>query len=321
MNDLTTINGVAVPERRAPRPVAGWAASPRRNESTQKAYERRVTAFYAWLDDQGIIDPTAADVERFAAELVAAGRTAFTVNGYLAAVRGYFKHLQKTRQWPDITVGVEGCRIDPGHHKNPLTLAQVRRVLNTTDSLRDRAMLALMFTTGLRSVEVARANIGGIHNQSGCTVLDVHGKGHASADDFVVVPEHVADLLFTYLQTRGATLDDSPLFAGQGNRNAGGRLTTRQIRRIVTSAFQRANCYGAKVSTHSTRHTAINLALDAGATLQEVQQMARHRSIQTTMVYARARDRVEARTEARVAGAIFGIEDRKDTFSDIGGAA
>ena len=273
--------------------------------TTAEGYTKKVRDFLAWAARANVIEPKAGDILAYKRQLTERGLSPYSVSAYLTAVRRFFTWAETEDLYPNIARGVRGAKTRRGHAKDALTVAQVRAVLNVATDDRERALLVLLFTTAIRSVETVRANVGDLRTKGERTVLWVWGKGRETADDFVVVPEKAATELYRYLKTRENVTTSAPLFAGAGNRNRG-RLTTRTIRRIVTGAYRRAELSSPTITTHSTRHTAVTLALTAGATVQEAQALARHASIATTQIYAHNLDRLTAGTEDRIAGAIFG---------------
>jgi integrase/recombinase XerC len=95
-----------------------------------------------------------------------------------------------------------------------------------------------------------------------------------------------------------------PLFAGVGNRNAGGRLTTRSISGIEKGALVSAGLNSDRLTAHSLRHTAATLNLLNGGTLEETKQLLRHTNINTTLIYAHALERANNQSEARIEAAL-----------------
>jgi site-specific recombinase XerD len=113
------------------------------------------------------------------------------------------------------------------------------------------------------------------------------------------------DAIYNYLDARieaegQQPKADAPLFASAGNRNASGRMTERSISRIVKDAFKGIGLNSARLTAHSLRHTAVTFALLGGATVQDTQAMARHESINTTMIYAHNLQRVKNGAEFAV---------------------
>lgn len=96
------------------------------------------------------------------------------------AVKRFFEWTEEERLYPNIAKYVKGAKIGKNFKKDYLTSKQARKVLedidqSTVKGKRDYAMLALMLTMGLRTVEVSRANIEDIRNSGDTTVLYVQG--------------------------------------------------------------------------------------------------------------------------------------------------
>ena len=100
-----------------------------------------------------------------------------------------------------------------------------------------------------------------------------------------------------WLSIRGS--DEGALFVSLSNRSNGERLCLRAIRGIVKKYYKLAGIVGNK-TTHSLRHTAITKAISAGVPIQKVKGLARHSSIETTMIYFHELDRLEDPAEAYI---------------------
>lgn len=281
------------------------------SEKTRDVYRRALARYAAWLDGHGlpVQNTRREDVLAYKRDLEQT-RSAATVNAYLVAVRGFYAWLDANGWHPNVARDVKGVKHRAATGRDALTLEQARGLISdgadTLEEKRNLAMINLMLRRGLRTVEVSRADVGDLRNIGGQAVLYVQGKGHASKDDFVVLGDAVAGPIRDYLAARGPAPEDAPLFASVGNRSAGGRLATRTISRIVKGAYARHGIQDPHITAHSLRHTAVTLALKAGATVQEAQAMARHANISTTMVYAHNLDRMEARAESSLDGLLAG---------------
>jgi integrase/recombinase XerD len=84
------------------------------------------------------------------------------------------------------------------------------------------------------------------------------------------------------------------------DRNFGKRLTTRSISRIVKDNLRKVGIDSSRITAHSLRHTAITLALQAGASIQEAQALGRHANINTTMIYAHNINRITHAPERKI---------------------
>ena len=282
-----------------------YAAELDASDKTRTTYLRALKQYAEWLDAEGT-DALQATRETVTAykRYLRANKSASTVNCYLTAVRSLYQWLEARRIYPNVAAGIKGERTSAHSAKEALTKEQAQRLIAPSgDSLaakRDGAMLNLMLRRGLRTCEVARANIEDIRQEGGKAVLYVQGKGKADKGEFVVLGEECLAPIYEYLEARGEIDPKAPLFAAVGNRNGGGRMTTRSISRIAKGRMAERGMSSARLTAHSLRHTAVTFALMGGATVQEAQAMARHASIGTTMIYAHNLDRLNAGGERGV---------------------
>lgn len=275
------------------------------SQNTRRTYARALGVFMSWAQEVGLLEPRRDDILAYKRSLEERGVSPFTVSAYLVAVRRYFQWLEAERIYPNIAAGIRGARKARGFRKDPLTVSQVKDLLAGIDrgdlrGKRDYALLNLLIRTGLRTVEVARANIEDIRQEGGEAVLWIQGKGRDAKDEFVLLTPSTLRPINDYLQARGKAAPGAPLFASLSDRNHGGRLTTRSISRIVKERLAGIGLGDGRLTAHSLRHTAVTLALQGGATLQEVRSMARHASIDTTLIYAHNLDRISNGAERKI---------------------
>lgn len=281
-------------------------------------YARAIRRFAAYLDETGTRTPTRETVLSYRQHLQDSGRKPATVQAYITAVKLFFAWTAQENLYPNIADHVKGAKLDKGHKKDYLTARQVERVLDTIDrgtlqGLRDYALLALMITAGLRTIEVIRADVADLRTVGDFQALFIQGKGHQEKGDYVKIAEPVEDALRDYLTARGPVRGPDPLFCSLSHRNAGGRMTTRSVSRIVKGALLTAGFSSDRLTAHSLRHTCATLNLLAGGTIAETQQLLRHTNINTTLIYSHALERAANNSEARVAAAVFGGADRRET--------
>ena len=281
-------------------------ASPR----TVETYNKAVRQFLSYLKDNGISQPTREDVISFK-EYMASTHKPTTAQGYLMAVKQFFKWTHQEGLYPNVADNVKAVKLDKGHKKDYLTSGQVKGLLSTSkgDSLsekRDYAVLALMVTSGLRTIEVARANIEDMRTVADFTALYIQGKGHTEKTDYVKLTQPVEDAIRAYLKARGKTSGAEPLFSSISNRDKGQRMTTRSISRIVKGHLLEAGLDSDRLTAHSLRHTTATLNLLNGGSIEETQQLLRHTSINTTLIYSHALERAKNNSEQRISNAIFG---------------
>lgn len=282
-----------------------WLAELDASPTTKAGYKAGIRAYLAYLQDEGLEGNSRGDLVAYKAHLQANYKPG-TVSTRLTPVRGLYGYLHAVTGAPNIAAGVKGAKAQRGHRKDALTGPQTLALLEVAASARDKAILTLMVHTGLRTIEVARANVGDLRTAGGKTVLDVWGKGRETKDALVIVTPPVEKAIRAYLATRGALDENAPLFAATSNRNAGGRLTTRSVSRMVKAHLVKAGLSSSRLTAHSLRHTAVTLALLGGASLQETAAMARHANVATTQIYAHNIDRLKGTAESAVTAYLQG---------------
>ena len=287
--------------------IGKWMASLDLASSTKETYLSGFKAF-CWFVRSTSLDfdeLTRDDVKSFKEYLVDEKKLKpATVSSYLASVRSFYAYSEDNGI-ENIAHRVKGVTDSRSFKKEPLTPDQAQRLLASIDrstekGMRDFAILNLMLRTGLRDIEIVRANCKDIQTKAGVDVLYVQGKGRASKDSFVVLTPKALSPIATYLEKRGNVNERDPLFASVSSRNAGERLTVRSISRIAKSALRAIGIDDERYTAHSLRHTAITFSLLGGATERDAQQMARHANITTTMLYSHDIDRIKRAAEREI---------------------
>ena len=282
--------------------VSSFLASQDIRSISKEVYRKGLERFLSWLSQQGIEQPDREAVLEFKSFLQDLNLSANTVNSYLVAVKRFFAYMEGSRLYPDIAKDVKGVRQPSGHLRESLTASQIRELLDTIDlstvrGKRNFAIINLMARTGLRTIEVIRANIEDVKQEGGEALLFIQGKGRDSKDEFVILTERALKPILAYLKARGKVDAESPLFVSLSDRNSGARLTTRTLRKVVKDHLRTLGLESKKLSAHSLRHTFATLSLRAGAPLLQVKEALRHASIQTTQKYLHNIDRIEKGAE------------------------
>ena len=280
------------------------------SEATVKTYSRSLKQFFKYLAEHNVRTPKREDVLNYKQALINKHLAPSTIQTYLIAVRRFFKWTQQEQLYPNIADNVKGVKISKAHKKDYLTSKQVQHVLttmckDTTKDKRNYAIVALMVTSGLRTIEVSRADIGDIKTAGNNSVLFIHGKGRTEKDEYIKLSDAVESIIRNYLLERPTATDDSPLFASTSNNNKDARLTTRSISGIVKDALKDAGFNSDRLTAHSLRHSAATLNLLHGGTLEETQQLLRHSNLNTTMIYLHHLEREDNKSEQRISDAIF----------------
>lgn len=301
-------------------------------EVTVKSYAVCLRSFMGWLSDNGITSPDRADVMNYVKFLATPHRrrarydrpdskpgnvmtlSAGTQARYLRAVKLFFRWTASENLYPNIADNIKGAKVRADNTKrDPLQRADAIAVLGSIDRTnaagkRDYAMFLLSITAGLRIIEMQRADVGNIETLAGQHVLYIQGKGHDEADTYKKLTPEVYAAIADYLETRGTLDPSAPLFASEGNRSRGQRLTEPSISRIIKSRLKAAGFDSHRISAHSLRHTSVTFLLESGASIQEAQHHARHASPETTGIYAHNIDQRKEQPEQRIYDFLFGIE-------------
>lgn len=275
---------------------------------TVETYTRALRQFFKYLSTSGTTRPGRQDVIAYKSFLLQTCKPS-TVSGYLTAVKALFSWTEQEHIYPNIAAHVKGAKLDRNFKKDYLTASQTKTVLKSIDATtqlgtRDYALLCLMVTCGLRTIEVVRADVSDLRALGNDTVLYVQGKGHDEKTDFVKVPPQVEAALRAYLTTREAA-DGEPLFTSTSNNSKGQRMTTRSISGIVKHYLVSSGFNSDRLTAHSLRHTAVTLSLLSGRSLDETQQFARHSNIATTQIYNHALERAKNGCSAAISAALF----------------
>lgn len=279
------------------------------SKKTEETYTRSLKQFFTWTNLHGVTNPTLKDLLDFKAELKATNHKATTINAYVGALRIFFDWTSEEGLYPNIAKRLKREKVSRDLKKDYLTASQVKDILFSAkegkglQGLRDYAILFLMADCGLRTIEVARANIEDLRALGDDCVLYIQGKGKTDKSDFVRVHSFVERAIRDYLKARGKTKDGEPLFASLSN-NSKGRLTTRAISGIAKTNMRNAGFDSSRITAHSLRHTACTLSLHLGMPVEEIKQFARHSDISTTMNYTHLLEKSKNRCSQVVGDAL-----------------
>lgn len=269
--------------------------------ATLDTYRSALNRFLEWAETQPVGD--SAIGLHWKAHI--AHNSPNTVGVWISAVRSFYKWAivngYTNRNPFDGLRGAKRGGTNRKHLRDPLTDNEVRRLLaevdqSTTEGVRDYAILTLMLYSGVRTIEIHRANLDHLRTQQNKVLLYVIGKGRIEADEFVVVPPRAVEPLYAWLTKRPKT-DSEAMFLSLSNRSFGERLTASGIRHLMKAHMKDVGIISSRKTTHSLRHSAISKAVEKGAQVQKTQSMARHASIQTTMIYYHEHDRIDDAAE------------------------
>ena len=254
-----------------------------RSPNTVKGYVADLRGLAGYVDtfDAFTLDA----LRRWLADAMSAGKSRATLARRTAAARAFSTWAYRRGDIStDAAARLKAPKVNrplptvvKGERAGDLVEAGTADDAHPAEYLRDRAMLELLYATGIRVGEMTGLNLGDVDLARG--LAQVTGKGNKQR----VVPfgDEAAAAVSEWLEFGRAELagDTQAMFVG----SRGGRIDQRQVRRIVERAGQRAGVE--HVSPHTLRHTTATHMLEGGADLRVVQEMLGHTSLQTTQIY------------------------------------
>lgn len=258
-------------------------------ESSRTLYTRTLTQYFKWIEDTGrqLSELTRVDVLEYKDHLQQQNLSALTIGSYIVAVRKFYEWAESGKLYPNIAKGVKTPKRVQAFKKQHLTDTKSGELLEHFHSLslRDFAIVNLILRTGLRTIEVVRADIGDITFKGDRRILKVWGKGRTEKDDFVVLSDKVYIPIANYLTTRKGAKAGEPLFTSNSRQNMGERLTTRTISHLCKEGLKAVGLDGKEFTAHSLRHTTAVAILKHGGSITDVQEVLRHSSPVTSQIY------------------------------------
>ncbi len=266
------------------------AAEKSASPHTLKGYREDLVQFGEFLASAGCQtagDATSVLLRKYAAALHASGYAASTVARKLASMRSFYRFGQR-EGW--VTANPARPVKSPRRTRplpSFLTHDEILQLLDaprgdTAGCIRDRAILELMYSSGVRVSELNGLDDRDVDLTSG--IVRVRGKGRR--ERLGIVGSHAAEALRAWLQIRPSLPsppDQScrqPLFRNRFGR----RLSVRGVARLLEKHLAVAGLSG-RASPHTLRHSFATHLLDNGADIRSVQELLGHKSIVTTQVY------------------------------------
>jgi len=254
---------------------------------TRKSYREDLLQLEEFLRSAGCRGPAEAStvlLRRFASGLHAAGYAASTVARKLASMRSFYAFGQR-EGWVRANPA-KPLRSPRRARKLPkfLTGQEIARLLaaprpQAAGGLRDRAILELMYSSGVRVRELVTLDDADLDLRN--ATVRVRGKGRR--ERLGIVGSQARQALRDWLAVRprgAAARGPRPLFTNK----LGGRLSVRGVARLLEKHLAAAGLAG-RASPHTLRHSFATHLLDAGADIRSVQELLGHKSLVTTQIY------------------------------------
>lgn len=248
-------------------------------ESTREGYLRRIRAFINFVSAKGkaVEDSDEQDVREYILYLKEQGRSPGTINNYISAVRFFHTTILK-REWDSIKIP---------RMKNPKKLPvipereDVAAILSGTENLKHKAILFLLYGSGLRVSEVAKLRIRDICSKS--MRVRVENAKH-DTNRYAVLSDKALIVLREYFKVYFAGKPFQPddwLFSG---RKQGEHINVKSIKNTLIKVRDKLEL-DQRISAHTLRRCYATHSLENGVDVATIQQLLGHKNISTTFAY------------------------------------
>ena len=262
--------------------------------NTLAAYRNDLAGFALWLQNQGerLLQASSADLQHYLAFRFEQGTKNRSAARLLSSLRRFYAYqLREHRIGEDPTALVEAPRPEKPLPKT-LTEQQVGELLKVADigeplGLRDRAMLEVLYATGLRVSELVGLQMSQLSLDPG--VVRVVGKGNK--ERLVPLGEEAVYWVHAYLrQARSCLLEDRPPCNALFVTRRGGAMTRQAFWYLIKRYASQVGIDADSLSPHTLRHAFATHLLNNGADLRVVQMLLGHTDISTTQIYTHVAD-------------------------------
>ncbi|NJP36363.1 tyrosine recombinase XerC [Alkalicoccus luteus] len=268
----------------------------RSSPHTVQAYQRDLDEYSLFLNGRykkEIKEAGTAELRGFLTELYAHGTSRRTVSRKLSSLRAFYRFLHREDVHAEnpaalLSAPKKGRKLPVFFYEEELNALFQSLPDKTALDVRNRALLELLYATGIRVGECVKADISDYDSDLG--TLLVHGKG--GKERYVPVGSYAADALESYLIDSRSSL--SPTCEAIFLNYRGDRLSARGIQKILLKLSEDASV-SSRISPHVIRHSFATHLLNAGADLRTVQELLGHEGLAATQIYTHvSKDRLRA---------------------------
>lgn len=261
------------------------------SKHTTKAYYSDLLGYLLWLDELSCTNVNYSKVRDYLHFIQKFDYKKTTVARKIASIRTFYKYLYREKLI-DINPSINlNTPKRPKSLPKFLSVEEVEKILNgikidTPAGYRNRAILELLWATGMRVSELSGLNFGSLNLEN--NEITVFGKG--SKERIVLVSDRAKTYLQRYLDTARALVakgfrlepisDSTPVFIN----NTGYRLQDKTIRNVINDVVNSIEL-PKKVTPHMFRHSFATRLIENGADLRVVQELLGHASISNTQIY------------------------------------
>lgn len=261
------------------------------SQHTAKAYYSDILAFLIWLGDEECEAITFSKIREYLHFMQVYNYKKTTVARKIASLRTFYKYLHREQKIDNNPAENLISPKRPRELPKFLTTDEVEQILNnvnidTPAGYRNRAILELLWASGMRISELSGLNFGNLNLEN--NEITVFGKG--AKERIILITDRAKRYIQGYLDfarplvAKGYTLpaitDESPVFINK----TGYRLQTKMVRNVINNIVEKIEL-PKKVTPHMFRHSFATHLIENGADLRVVQELLGHASISNTQIY------------------------------------
>jgi len=249
------------------------------SENTVSAYRRDLRQFEDHLKLQHVSSPaniSRSHISSFITKLMGMGMKASSIERHIAAIKSFFGYLiREGKLSANPTADIE---LPHKSKKLPkaLTMLEASRLVEAPKSAKDRAILELLYATGIRASELISLTLNDVNLNVG--FIKCFGKG--GKERIVPMGASAISAVKRYIATERPKVESEILFLDRSKK----KLTRQGLWFIVKKYVKQSGVRGS-ASTHTLRHSFATHLLEKGADLRSVQEMLGHSDISTTQIY------------------------------------
>lgn len=271
-----------------------WLDNIDATQTTKHSYRSKVLLWLRWRSANEL-DPrtaTRAQVIRYKNELESNKYSELTVDGYITAIKLFYKFCEAMSYHENIAAGIRSSHKTYTHRKLALEIEQAQALIQSIDTrtergLRDKLIVSMMLFYGLRSCEVERLSIDDFSPEG---LVRIQRKGRREKRDVIKVSQMILDQLEAYTSCRRFKPTD-PLMVSHSHRNHEGRLSRHSISTMVKQRLKTIGIDSPKITAHSLRHTCGCMLIEQGVPVEDVRDILGHTDTTVTRIYVGAAQR------------------------------
>ena len=291
-------------------------------KETFELYQTILKQYISYLKEHNIKYASTLDVKNYISHKQNQGYSKRWIYNQISAIKLFYRYLKEHAlrlnipkvYLDDVTLPIKNIKIEQRITKEILTIEQAKQLILKTKQnrkyiwqYRDHAIVYLMLTSGLRSVEIRRAKISDIQKIQGKHILYVQGKNRTYTDAFVKLTDGVYQAIKDYLNQRN---DKNPyLFISHSRKSDKPYLSRTFFLRMFKRILRESDLSHLHITPHSLRHTAATLNLLRGGNLEETKQLLRHSNLSSTFIYLKHIENLSKDASKTIEDAILNSKD------------